>query len=264
MVSALLLISFIINKKSVESSNLETTKISLEDDYRIYDKIIREAWAFHKPNYDYPNTFKTYRKAFNSVSSPLAIDVFDALRIAIEVDSVDAMFEFSETLVKKSCDKRFFEGERLKKLKNHPERWSKLMAFIDEVQANPHQYWDVELKEKFEALYRKDQEIAKKYNNGRSKYGFSWMLETEYHEEVKIPFMNLIKKYGLKGEKELGVYVPDEYSSDALPSMAFPVVIILHIVEGGENRFTPKEIDEYYTKGYIPKILSNVIKDNLK
>ena len=100
ILASVLLLSFVIKQKSVENPQ-EKTETNLEDDYRIYDKTIREAWAFHKPKGDYPNMFKKYREAFNSVSSPMAIDVLDALKRAIEVDSVELMFAYSEILVKR-------------------------------------------------------------------------------------------------------------------------------------------------------------------
>lgn len=232
------------------------------DDYRIYDKIIREAWAFHKPNYDYPNVFKKYREAFGSVSSPLAIDVFDALRIAVEVDSVEAMFEFSAILVKKSCDHRFFERKGLEKLKNYPSEWAELTALIDEVQANPEKYWNVELKEKMETLYRKDQDIHDKYV-GKTEFGNNWILVTAYQEEVKLPFLELIKEYGMVGEKELGVFIRDYDDEKELLNQAFPCIIILHIIQGGEYaRFTKAEIDLYYQQGYLSSVDARYIKGN--
>lgn len=196
------------------------------------------------------------------MSSPLAIDVFDALRIAIEVDSVDAMFEFSEILVKKSCDKRFFEGERLKKLKNYPERWSKLMVFIDEVQANLNNYWNVELKKKFELLYDLDQDIRNQYV-GKTEFGDYWTLVTAYQEQVKIPFLELMKEYGIKGEKELGVYIKNYENEKESLNQAFPAVIMLHIAQSGESRFTKQEIDLYYKQGYMDKLMVGMIKGNL-
>lgn len=232
-------------------------KQNFNDDYRIYYNIIREAWAFHKPNYDYPNTFKKYREAFDSVSSPLAMDVFDVLKIAIEVDSVDAMFEFSEILVKKGCEYRFFEREGLEKLKTYSSKWSDLTTLIDEVQANPNKYWNVELKEKMETLYRKDQDIRNKYI-GKTEYGGAWFLVEEYQEEVKLPFLKLIEEYGIVGEKELGVYIIDETHGLI---QAFPAVIMIHIVQSGESRFTADEVDLYYKRGYLPRIQADYIKN---
>ncbi len=139
-----LLISFFLKREKLENPNNILKDISVNDDYTNYYEIIREAWGFHKPNKDYPNAFKKYREAFNCVSSPLAIDVFDALRIAIEVDSVELMFLCSEILVKKGCSYRFFERKGLEKLKNYSSEWKRITELIDEVQANPSQYWNVE------------------------------------------------------------------------------------------------------------------------
>jgi hypothetical protein len=263
IISALLLISFFANQKSLEKPNVEQVKVGVEDDYRIYDKIIREAWAFHKPTADYPNVFKKYRAAFSSVSSPLAIDVFDALKIAIETDSVQAMFEFSETLVKKGCSYRFFERKGLEKLKDYPTEWSKLRQLIEQVQANPNDYWNVELKAKFELLYKLDQEIAKKYR-GKNEYGDNWILVTAYQEQVKLPFLKLIKEHGIVGEKDLGVYFRDHEEEDYMMGQVFPGIIILHIIQSGEHsRFTMEEIDLYHKKGYLPKTTAKYIKNHL-
>jgi hypothetical protein len=260
---SLFLISFLLKEKVVESPIDIQQKTSVNDDYTVYYEIIREAYAFHKPNADYPNVLKKYREAFGSVSSPLAMDVFDVLKIAIEVDSVEAMFEFSKILVKKGCEYRFFEREGLEKLKNYPSEWSDLTNLIDEVQANPNKYWNVELKEKMEILYRKDQDIRNEYV-GKTEDGNNWTLVTAYQEEVKLPFLNLIKEHGMVGEKEIGVYIPDDKNETELLYQAFPGIIIVHIIQSGEHsRFTLDEIDLYHQQGYLPPSTAKYIKGNL-
>lgn len=258
IICLLLFVLFCFNKKIKADTNSQLTKYE-NDDYSIYDEKIRAALNSQSSNTNYSNTFKAYRIAFKCVSSPLAVDVLDALNIAIEADSIDAMYEFSEILVKKGCSYSFFEREELEKIKQYPNRWTELSILIDEVRANPNNYWNVELKEKLEALYRKDQFLANKYKD-RDKYKGAWCLETEYQKDVKLPFLKLIKEYGLKGEKELGVYIIDENHGLI---QVFPVTIMIHIVQSGESRFTNDEIDSYYRQGYIPKLQADYIKNNI-
>jgi hypothetical protein len=258
---SLFLISFLLKEKVVETSIDIQQKTNISDDYTVYYKIIQEAWAFHKPNADYPNVLKKYREAFDCVSSPLAVDVLTVLKIAIEVDSVDAMFEFSEILVKKGCEYRFFEREGLEKLKTYSSKWSDLTTLIDEVQANPHKYWNAELKQKMELLYDLDLDCSKKFK-GKTKYGNAWYLETKYQEEVKVPFLKLIKEYGMVGEKELGIYFQYSNDEEDLLYQPFPGIIMLHIVQSGESRFTHDEIESYYKAGYISNLMTRMIKSN--
>ncbi len=247
MVLTISVTTFYINQSTNSQKENQRITNDATDDYRIYEKKIREAWAFHKPNYDYENTLRTYQSAFKSVSAPFAIDVMDALKIAIEVDSIQEMFEFSTILVEKGCKEVFFEKNNLAYLQNFPKEWKKLQERIEYVQSHPNEFWNVELKEKMESLYRKDQELAHKYSGKTDLPG--WCYEMEYFDEVKMPFLNLVKEYGLLSEKELGIYI--EFEEDQKMNNGFPYVIMLHIYQSGESRFSKEELEQFYIDGHL-------------
>ncbi|MFK7946628.1 MAG: hypothetical protein AB8G11_03485 [Saprospiraceae bacterium] len=252
--------TFFPHHLSMNQSLTDTT-----DNYLPYYEKIKEALIYYKDDKDYPKTIETFKEAFDMVSTPMAMDVLDALYVSIELESEENMFYFARILVEKGCEVPFFDREDLKKLKDYPKEFEALMNHIDYVQANAEKYWNVELREKMHALFRKDQDIAYKYK-GKNEYGNNWLLVTEYQEDVKLPFLELIKEHGMVGEKELGIFFRDpQDSTDYGLIQTFPGIIILHIIQSGEHsRFTEEEINLYTQEGYMPWFTAKYINGNKK
>ncbi len=79
---------------------------------------------------------------------------------------------------------------------------------------------------------------------------------------MKLPFLKLIKRYGIVGEKELGIYFKDDEDETDILNQAFPGIIMIHIIQSGEYRFTNDEIDLYYKQGYLPKTTMIYMKNS--
>lgn len=260
--SVVLMTIFSSNTFSPHPQEINQSLTDTTDNYLPYYEKIREALIYYKDDKDYPKTVETFKEAFDMVSSPMAMDVLDALHASIAMDSKEDMFYFARIFVEKGCEAPFFEREDLQALKDYPEEFEALMNHIDYVQANAEQYWNVELRKQLTYLFEEDQRIAKKYKYTDSLKALypNWVLCPEYDTIVKRPFLELVKKYGIVGLPDVGFALRKNGKALA----ATPYIIMLHILQRGENRFTRKELEDCVKQGILSEFHVKQLIDTAK
>jgi|GEM_PF-2979370 hypothetical protein len=230
------------------------------ENYISYHEKIRQALVSLKDSLNHNKAVDEFNEAFEMVEKPWGIDVFDALQAAIQANRKTEMFTYSRILVTKSCDSLFFEQERLKALKTYPNEWQSLMEFIKKVHQNPSEYWNIELRERIITIRKKDPELGKNpiYNNDsiKDKYG-AWILSPEYYENVRLPFIKIIKEHGLQSELTLGLTIQDD---TLLTCGTCSEIIILHLYQSAYNIFSADELENFEKKGLLSPAFVSQLK----
>jgi len=175
--------------------------VNAQNYFEYYQNVSNAETAIVEAKYD--SALYHYQKAFNSVTNPIANDLYNAAICASYTGNNTIGIQYAEKILRKGMNFSIFNHKAFKGLKND-KAWKDIKKNRKTIVSEARKSWDVELRKKIELICNDDQYFRKKSGSYQVYGDTIRKIDSLNFERIK----GIISEYGYPNENNLGFEKP--------------------------------------------------------